>query len=148
MLAVVAIAIALGRASKGKPSPEVKSAPFQSGTPSASEPIPEEPAFGPLRAPDSGLPCDVDEVLAKKCRRCHATPARHGAPFALYTWADTQRLRADQPLYRHIARVVQTGFMPYPIPANPPVLPLTDAEKQTLLDWVKAGAPRGACDLP
>jgi hypothetical protein len=40
---------------------------------------------------------------------------------------------------------VRTGFMPYRVEANPPVLPLTEDEKKVILDWVDAGAPRGDC---
>src|SRR5687767_5278124 len=42
--------------------------------------LPREPPFGPLKMPDSELPCDVDQVLADKCRRCHGSPSRNGAP--------------------------------------------------------------------
>src|SRR4051794_23898536 len=48
----------------------------------AELPIPLEPPVELLRVPSSGIPCDVDEVLANKCRRCHTVPARHGAPLA------------------------------------------------------------------
>jgi hypothetical protein len=36
--------------------------------------------------------------------------------------------------------------MPFQTLTNPPVEPLTEAEKQIILDWVKAGAPKGTCD--
>lgn len=134
-----------------KPEPEASAPPVAGPTAAPvlapSQPLPPEPPFGPLRVADSGLPCDVDQVLASKCRRCHATPSRHGAPFPLYTWAELQVPRSEQPLFVHVGRVVQSGFMPYRIEANPPVEPLADAEKKTLLDWVSAGAPRGVCAL-
>jgi hypothetical protein len=112
----------------------------------AALPLPEEPPVELLRVADSGLPCAVDDVFAKKCRRCHTIPARHGAPFVFLTWQDTQQLRAGQPLTTLIGRAVQSGFMPYRIEANPKVEPLTDGEKQIIVDWVDAGAPRVACD--
>jgi hypothetical protein len=111
----------------------------------AAIPLPEEPPVEMLRVPDSGLPCAVDEVFAKKCRRCHTVPTRHGAPFVFLTWQDTQQARADQPLTALIGRAVRSGFMPYRIEANPKVEPLTDDEKKIILDWVDAGAPRGDC---
>ncbi|HKY39905.1 MAG TPA: hypothetical protein VJN18_28410 [Polyangiaceae bacterium] len=112
----------------------------------AALPLPEEPPFEMLRVPDSGLPCKVDDVLAAKCRRCHSIPTRHGAPFVFLTWQDMQQERAGQRLPALIARAVRSNFMPYRIAANPPVLPLTDEEKQIILDWVDAGAPRENCD--
>lgn len=111
----------------------------------ANIPLPEEPPVELLRVPDSGLPCAVDDVFAKKCRRCHTVPTRHGAPFVFLTWQDTQQTRADQPLTALIGRAVRSGFMPYRIDANPKVEPLTEDEKKIILDWVDAGAPRADC---
>jgi hypothetical protein len=104
-------------------------------------PIPLEPAWGPLKHPGADLPEAVDDVLATKCRRCHSAPPRHSAPFPLYTWADTRGKHHGQPIYERIGKVVESGFMPMMIPANPPVERLTDAEKQTLVAWVAEGAP-------
>lgn len=112
----------------------------------AAVPMPEEPPVELTRVPDSGLPCDVDDVFAKKCRRCHTIPTRHGAPFVFLTWQDTQQTRADQPLTALIGRAVRSGFMPYRIEANPKVEPLTEDEKKIILDWIDAGAPRQDCD--
>lgn len=117
----------------------------QQATPSEA-PVPVDPPLEKSRVPASGLPCDVDDVLAKKCRRCHTTPARHSAPFELYTWDDTRSDRMGQPLYVHIGRVVESGYMPLAIPANPPVEPLTPEEKRILVDWVDAGAPKVPCE--
>jgi hypothetical protein len=112
----------------------------------AALPLPEEPPVELLRATNSGLPCEVDDVFAAKCRRCHTIPTRHGAPFVFLTWQDMQQERAGQKLPALIARAVRSNFMPYRMEANPPVLPLTDDEKQIILDWVDAGAPRQDCD--
>lgn len=111
----------------------------------AALPMPEEPPVELLRVPSSGLPCDVDDVFAHKCRRCHTVPTRHGAPFVFLTWDDTRQDRQGQPLVNVIGRAVRSGFMPYRVEANPPVLPLTDEEKKIILDWVDAGAPRADC---
>jgi hypothetical protein len=112
----------------------------------AAEPRPEEPPVEMTRVPDSGLPCAVDDVFASKCRRCHTIPPRHGAPFVFLTWDDTRQDRFGQPLYVVIGRAVKSGFMPYKIEANPPVVPLTEDEKKVIIDWVDAGAPKGECD--
>jgi hypothetical protein len=107
--------------------------------------LPIEPPFGPLEVDNSGLPCDVEAVLKAKCRRCHTEPRRHSAPFPLLRWEDLQLVHRNEPLYVHVAKVVRSGFMPYRIPANPPVEPLSEAEKNVLTDWSEAGGPRGAC---
>jgi hypothetical protein len=112
----------------------------------AALPMPEEPPVEITRVPDSGLPCAVDDVFARKCRRCHTIPTRHGAPFVFLTWQDAQQTRADQPLTALIGRAVRSGFMPYRIEANPKVEPLTEEEKKVILDWIDAGAPREDCD--
>jgi hypothetical protein len=112
----------------------------------AAEPLPEEPPVELLRTAHSGLPCQVDDVFAGKCRRCHTIPTRHGAPFVFLTWDDTRQDRLGQPLYAVIGRAVRTNFMPYRVEANPPVQQLTDQEKKIILDWVDAGAPREECD--
>ena len=112
----------------------------------AREPLPEEPPVELLRVQNSGLPCKVDDVFAAKCRRCHTVPTRHGAPLVFLTWDDTRQDRQGQPLFAVIGRAVRTNFMPYRVEANPPVVQLTDEEKQIILDWVDAGAPREDCD--
>lgn len=119
-----------------------------SPAPAAMPPIEPEPPFGPLRQAGAELPCDVDDIFARKCRRCHGTPPRHGAPLTFYTWADMHALRGVEPVYHHVGRVIYTGQMPFQTLTNPPVEPLTEAEKKTVLDWVKAGAPKGTCDTP
>lgn len=146
-LVLIALVVAFTRLRKSAQAPakSTPAAPAPPFVPSEPEPIPLEPPFGPLRAENAELPCDVDDVLASKCRRCHSTPARHNAPFPLFTWTDLQAQRSSQPIYQVVGRVVQTGFMPIRIPANPPVEPLTEAEKKVLLDWVSSGAPKGAC---
>jgi len=111
----------------------------------ASLPLPEEPPVEVLRVQNSGLPCAVDDVFARKCRRCHTVPTRHGAPLVFLTWEDTRQDRQGLSIASIIGRAVRTGFMPYRMEANPPVLPLTDDEKKVILDWVDAGAPRGDC---
>jgi hypothetical protein len=112
------------------------------------KPIPPEAPFEPSSIPNSGIPCEVDAAFAAKCRRCHNVPTRHGAPFVFLTWEETHAERHGQRLYELIGRAVKSGFMPYKIQANPPVEPLTEQEKQAILDWVAARAPRGDCETP
>jgi hypothetical protein len=129
---------------KPKPPPTRPPAATAAPVPSTVE-LPREPPFGPLKLPDSELPCDVDQVLADKCRRCHGSPARHGAPLTFYKWSELHAEYLGEPVYKRLGRAVETGFMPNRIPANPPVEPLSPDEKRTLAAWVAAGAPRGSC---
>lgn len=108
--------------------------------------LPREPPVDLLSVPNSGFSCAVDQVLEAKCRRCHTRPMRHGAPFPLLTWEDSRLfVRAEAPVYLQLERVVTSGTMPFRIPANPPVEPLTADEKWVLVDWARRGAPRGSC---
>jgi hypothetical protein len=125
-------------------APPRRPPPARAPTPATAyveEPLPPEAPWGPLKQPNSELPTAVDDVLGRKCRRCHGSPTRHAAPFPLYTWSDTRGQHHGQPIYARIGQAVESGFMPNLIPANPPVERLTEAEKQTLLSWVAQGAP-------
>lgn len=114
--------------------------------PPVVQPLPPEPPVEVLRVPNSGLPCAVEAVLVAKCRRCHTQPMRHTAPFPLLTWDDTRALVRDRPRFQVMASAVKSGFMPYNTKANPPVEPLTDAEKKVIVDWADAGGPREICN--
>jgi uncharacterized membrane protein len=132
---------------KHKPTPQTQGWAANHDLPKvvSAPPIPLETPVETLRVPNSGFPCAVDDVLAAKCRRCHTLPARHNAPFSLLTWDDTRGMIGDRIRYLVMASVTQSGYMPYNIPANPPVERLTDEEKKAIADWVEAGAPKAAC---
>ncbi len=89
--------------------------------------------------PQSGdFPCEVFTVLEAKCHNCHADPHGGGAPIDLLTCdrfheqdCGPQRTRfrtADFYLFC-------THYMPQGAKQ------LTDAEEQTLLDWITGCAP-------
>lgn len=90
--------------------------------------------------------CDVAPILAVKCARCHSQPPAHGAPFALVGYEDTLEPDRDgTPRFERIAAAVDEQAMPPSfIQLEPPVMPLSDDERRSLLDWLGAGAPRGA----
>jgi len=117
---------------------------FGRGQTAATE-LPPEPPVERLAVDDAGFPCDVERVLRDKCRRCHTEPPRHAAPFSLLTWHETRKLRQGQPIYLRMGLAIESGAMPLGIAANPPVLPLTVAEKRVLLGWIQSGAPRADC---
>jgi hypothetical protein len=97
------------------------------GTPTELEPV---------------IPCAVRVVLQSNCQRCHQDPELNGAPFPLLTWDDTRVEFGAVLVYQAMLEAVDDDFMPPTwLDVNPPVQPLTTVEKQTLLDWLEAGAP-------
>ena len=100
------------------------------GTP---DPTPSEPV--------GELPCDVDAVLRDVCQQCHSRPPQDGVPVSFVTYADTQARITVLPDYRNVPAwivmgdLVGSGMMP-----QRPVT-ITQAERETLLAWVDAGAP-------
>ena len=88
------------------------------------------------------VPCDVQDVLEAKCLRCHGTVLENDAPYHLVTIAQIHEVRGGRPVYDRMRSVLEDDYMPpVVIPLDPPVQPLTAAEKATLLEWVRAGAP-------
>lgn len=74
------------------------------------------------------LPCDVEVILAARCRVCHSRTSVGEEPL-LDTYA---QVRAEAPW---IVESVVEDFMPL----LPP--PLTDEQKATLADWLESGTP-------
>lgn len=89
--------------------------------------------------------CDAQPIIVAKCGRCHADPAQNGAPFSLTEYADTQVVDSHERLrYERMRTAIETDSMPALfVKLEPPVEPLTDTERQQLLDWLDAGAPLG-----
>lgn len=83
---------------------------------------------------------DVEPIMQAKCQQCHRP--NDVAPFSLLTFDDVSTYATD------IRLQVSTNVMPPWKPA-PGIgsfrgsYALTDAERQTILDWVDAGAPEG-----
>jgi hypothetical protein len=92
--------------------------------------------------PARGIPCDVQAVLDAKCRRCHGAVLQNEAPYHFMTIDQIHEVRGGRPVYDRMRTVLEDDFMPPVFAAfDPPVEPLTAAEKATLLQWVTAGAP-------
>lgn len=116
-----------------------------SGSESAS-PTTDPTAEGGTITPGAGvgnLPCDVDAVLARNCRKCHSAPPLFGAPMPLNNLAD---LRADakqtagKKVYEQVGVRIHDEASPMPQAPNPRLSP---ADTATLDSWIAAGAPAG-----
>jgi uncharacterized membrane protein len=85
--------------------------------------------------------CDIEPIFMDRCLRCHGDPVAEDAPFSLSTYEEVAAETVG------IERAVRTGFMPLTaLKLTPPVEPLTDEERDTILDWLDDGAPAGSCD--
>lgn len=95
-------------------------------------------------AAGAGLPCDVAELLARRCHTCHAAEPQYGAPMPLVTHADLVAPSKSDPTRRVIELVaarIHDDAHPMPQPPNPRL----DAADTKLLDtWIAAGAPRSS----
>lgn len=107
---------------------------------------PSDPDAGTVVQAASGLPCDVDKVLADNCRKCHAAPPQFGSPMPLVTWDD---LHAAAPTITgkkvHEAVVDRIASDERPMPPAPNA-PLSEADRKVLSDWSLAGGPRSDAD--
>jgi len=86
--------------------------------------------------------CTVQAIFAAKCQRCHGSPEANGAPFSLVSYDDTQVLdRKGRARFERIAKVVEDQSMPpRSLKLEPPVEPLSDEERATILSWCAHGA--------
>src|ERR1700733_814765 len=83
---------------------------------------------------------DVEPIMQAKCQQCHRP--NDIAPMSLLTYADASTYATD------IGVQVSSNVMPpwKPVPGYGSFrnsYGLIDAERQTILDWVAAGAPEG-----
>jgi len=88
-----------------------------------------------------GLPCDVDAILQKNCRSCHADPPKFGSPMPLVSRDDLLAKPVQDPaatVGEAILGRIDSAEAPMPPPPN---LPLSDADKATLAAYVDAGMP-------
>jgi len=97
---------------------------------------------GGVTNPASGLPCDVDALLASRCRSCHA-PGRP-APMSLVTYEDLAKPSLSAP--GKSTAVVALERMQDDARPMPPSGPrATATEIGALQAWIEAGLPRGTC---
>ncbi len=95
---------------------------------------------------DSGLPCEVDAVLAAHCRSCHAAKPTAGAPFPLMTYDDLLAASKIDPTQtvaeRSLARM-KAAASPMP---PPPAAPASADEITAFEAWITQGMPKGSCN--
>jgi hypothetical protein len=101
--------------------------------------------------------CEALTVIRAKCQRCHQQPPLNGAPVPFLTYDDTQAPYGSSEFkyFEVMLPAVEEGRMPYvalnspPTSIMPPVEPLTDEEKATLVGWLMQGArPEGGTACP
>jgi hypothetical protein len=93
--------------------------------------------------------CDAYKIVNCVCQQCHQNPTRHGAAMPLMTYEDTQaRYPASSStlVWEKMEQAVTNRTMPETgdPSVEPPVEPLTEAQRTTLLAWLAQGArPEG-----
>lgn len=133
--------VACGRDVAGAPGMDASTNPPATGADTAPAPAPVTTG--------SGLPCDIDKILADNCRSCHQSPTRYGAPMPLLSYEDltASSLTEGTPVYTLArARMREEGSRMPP----PPNLALSDTDLATWDAWSAAGTPRGpeSCNQP
>jgi hypothetical protein len=92
--------------------------------------------------PQTGdFPCDVFAVIHQACNPCHQDPPQNGAPFALLTYADTQKEYVPGKL---IFQQMYDQIGPNGAPRMPLGGMLGAADFDTLSNWLATCAPPAA----
>lgn len=92
---------------------------------------------------ESGLPCDVELLLASRCATCHSRKPTGGAPMALVTYDDLAKPSLGDPK-KTVAEqsLARARSQDRPMP---PGSPLPTAALAPFVAWVEAGAPKSRC---
>lgn len=85
--------------------------------------------------------CDVEPILKAHCVRCHSEPPAEGAPFPLTSAAHFQEDYGSRPVFEAAEDALVAEFMPPQEGFTPKPTPLSDADRKTLIEFVRAGAP-------
>lgn len=97
----------------------------------------------------SGLPCDVEALLAARCTACHSDPPGAGAPMALVTFAQLVAPSAADPK-RTVAQLALARMRDASKPM-PPANLMEAADLAPFASWIEAGTPALGCvaeDVP
>ena len=92
--------------------------------------------------------CSAYAIINCVCQQCHQNPPLHNAPIPLLDYADTQAQFGPSPdnrVWQTMQDELKNRFMPYtgsdPVnPVVPPVKPLSDEQRSTMLTWLAQGA--------
>jgi hypothetical protein len=99
--------------------------------------------------PGAPLPCEIDDVLERNCRKCHGVTTKFGAPMSLVSWEDLNAPTpsdASKKVYQEAARRVH---LPDTDPARMPQKPnpaLSAMDLATFDAWIAGGAPKKTAD--
>ena len=87
----------------------------------------------------ASLPCEVEEVLLRDCRRCHSSPPAIDAPMPLIDAADVREPARSDPGMSIVTRIgerIQDPVAPMPRGGR-----LSASDLATLDAWLGGGAP-------
>lgn len=92
---------------------------------------------------ETGLPCDVELLLASRCATCHSRKPTGGAPMALVTYDDLAKPSLGDPK-KTVAEqsLARARSQDRPMP---PGSPLPTATLAPFVAWVEAGARKSRC---
>lgn len=91
---------------------------------------------------NTGLPCDVSQVMQRSCTSCHGSPPTV-APIPLVSYADLTAASAFDPTKKVIERaVIRMQDTANPMP---PSGGASAADIQVLQSFIAAGLPMGSC---
>jgi hypothetical protein len=103
--------------------------------------VPGASSSGGAPLPTSDIPCNVSEVLARRCKTCHAASPAYGAPMALAALADFHAPAPSNPA-KKTYELVRSRTHDTARPMPPPPGAVLDARDQETLDsWIDRGAP-------
>jgi mono/diheme cytochrome c family protein len=98
------------------------------------------PDAGAQVASSNGVPCEVEQVLSRRCATCHGS--QPVAPMSLTSSQDFGRAAPSAPA-RSVSDVTRERLVDAQRPM-PPSGPLPEAELAVLDGWLRAGRPDGA----
>lgn len=95
--------------------------------------------------PPGDLPCDVEELLATRCRSCHGETPAGNAPMSLVTRDDLLAQSAIDPQLDYAERsAIRMADTISPMPPAP-AMAVSAAELAAFEAWIADGSPIGSC---
>ncbi len=99
----------------------------------------------PVSTAGSGLPCEIETLLAERCQACHGSPPV-AAPVSLVSRDDLMRAALADPSKTdaEISVVYMRGHYMPPAPAAT----VSEREIASVESWIAAGYPESTCNAP